>query len=138
VDTLAITLRRALCLLLGIEDNEIGAHAASTRNELSESAYTIYLFDAATGGAGYVSQAVSRLPELLRKTVSVLDCPRNCDSACQGCVLTYDTQHHLDDLNRHDAKNFLSAAYLDALDIPPRSMPLVLIAIWRWNPSYSH
>jgi len=117
--TLAIALRRALCLLLGIEDNEIGAHAASTRNELSESAYTVYLFDTATGGAGYVSQAVSRLPELLRKTVSVLDCPRNCDSACQGCVLTYDTQHHLDDLNRHAAKNFLSAAYLDALDIPP-------------------
>ena len=37
----------------------------------------------------------------------------------QGCVLTYDTQHHLDDLNRHAAKSFLSAAYLDASDIPP-------------------
>jgi DEAD/DEAH box helicase domain-containing protein len=58
------------------------------------------------------------LPELLRKTLAVLDCPRNCDLACQGCVLTYDTQHHLDDLNRHVARNFLSPAYLDALDIP--------------------
>jgi len=116
--TLAIALRRALCLLLGIEDSEIGAHAAPTRNELGESAYTIYLFDTATGGAGYVSQAVLRLHELLREAESVLDCPRNCDSACQGCVLTYDTQHHLDDLNRHVARNFLSSTYLNALDIP--------------------
>ena len=116
--TLAIALRSALCLLLGIEDREIGAHAASTRNQLGESAYTVYLFDTATGGAGYVSQAITRLPELLRKAVSVLDCPRHCDSACQGCVLTYDTQHHLDDLNRHTAKHFLSATYLNALDIP--------------------
>ena len=116
--TLAIALRSALCLFLGIEDREIGAHAASTRNQYGESAYTVYLFDTATGGAGYVSQAMSNLPELLRKAVTILDCPRHCDSACQGCVLTYDTQHHLDDLNRHTAKNFLSATYLDALDIP--------------------
>ena len=116
--TLAIALRSALCLFLGIEDREIGAHAASTRNQYGESAYTVYLFDTATGGAGYVSQAISNLPKLLRKAVSVLDCPRHCDSACQGCVLTYDTQHHLDDLNRLTAKKFLSATYLDALDIP--------------------
>ncbi len=116
--TLAIALRSALCLLLGIEEREIGAHAASTRNQDDESAYAIYLFDTATGGAGYVSQALTCLPELLRKAVAALDCPRQCDSACQGCVLTYDTQHHLDDLNRHTAKDFLSATYLNALDIP--------------------
>ncbi len=116
--TLAIAFRRALCLILGIEDSEIGAHAVSTRIELGESGYAVFLFDTATGGAGYVSQAISRLPELLRKTVSVLECPRSCDSACQGCILTYDTQHHLDYLNRHAAINLLSKAYLDALDIP--------------------
>jgi DEAD/DEAH box helicase domain-containing protein len=116
--TLAIALRRALCLLLGIEDSEIGAHAASTRNEQGQSTFAIYLYDTATGGAGYVSQAAAQMPELFRKAVSVLDCPRNCDSACQGCVLTYDTQHHLDDLNRHAAKQLLSTAYLDGLDIP--------------------
>lgn len=116
--TLAIALRRALCQLLGIEENEIGTHAASSRNEHEQVAYTIYLYDNATGGAGYVSQAALLLPELFRKTASVLDCPNSCDSACQGCLLTYDTQHHLDDLNRHAAKLLLSAAYLNALDIP--------------------
>jgi hypothetical protein len=116
--TLAIALRRALCQLLGIEENEIGTHAASSRNEQEQVAYSIYLYDNASGGAGYVSQAALLLPELFRKTASVLDCSRDCDSACQGCLLTYDTQHHLDDLNRHAAKLLLSGAYLNALDIP--------------------
>lgn len=116
--TLAIALRRALCLLLGIEESEIGAHASPARNEQGQSTFALYLYDTATGGAGYVSQASARLPELFRKAVGVLDCPKDCDSACQGCVLTYDTQHHLDDLNRHAAKQLLSAAYLDGLDIP--------------------
>ena len=116
--TLAIAMRRALCQLLGIEENEIGTHATSSRNENEHIAYTIYLYDNATGGAGYVSQAALLLPELFRKTVTVLDCSRNCDSACQGCLLTYDTQHHLDDLNRHTAKLLLSDVYLNALDIP--------------------
>lgn len=117
--TIGIALRRAWCELLGIEESEIGTHAASTRNEQGHAAYAIYLYDTATGGAGYVSQAATRLPEIFRKAASVLNCPRECDSACQGCVLTYDTQHHIDDLNRHLAKEFLSASYLDALDIPP-------------------
>ncbi len=116
--TMAVALRRAWCLLLGIEECEIGAHAASSRNELGQPGYAIYLYDTATGGAGYVSQAASRLPEIFRKAASVLDCPGNCDSACQGCVLTFDTQHHLADLNRHVAKKLLSTSYLDALDIP--------------------
>lgn len=116
--TLAIAMRRALCQLLGIEENEIGTHAASSLNEHEQVSYSIYLYDNATGGAGYVSQAALLLPELFRKTASVLDCSRDCDSACQGCLLTYDTQHHLDDLNRHTAKILLSSTYLDALNIP--------------------
>ena len=116
--TIGIALRRAWCELLGIEESEIGTHAASTRNEQGHAAYAIYMYDTATGGAGYVSQAATQLPEIFRKAVSVLNCPRECDAACQGCVLTYDTQHHIDDLNRHLAKKFLSSTYLDALDIP--------------------
>lgn len=116
--TLAIALRRALCELLGIEESEIGTHAASSLNEHEQISYSIYLYDNATGGAGYVSQAALLLPELFNKTAFILDCSRDCDSACQGCLLTYDTQHHLDDLNRHKAKLLLSSTYLHALNIP--------------------
>lgn len=116
--TLAVALRQAWSLLLGIEESEIGSHAAPSRNQQGQSTYSIFLFDTATGGAGYVSQAVSRLPELLKQAESILHCPKNCDSACQGCLLTYDTQHHSNDLNRHNALDLLSPPYLRAFEIP--------------------
>lgn len=118
--TLAVTLRQALCLILGIEETEVGALAASTRTADGEAAYSLYLYDTATGGAGYVSQVASRLPELLGLARKALDCPRGCDAACQGCVLTYDTQHHLDDLDRHKVLHLLSDRFLAALELPAK------------------
>jgi DEAD/DEAH box helicase domain-containing protein len=89
--TMAIALRSALSLLLGIEESEIGAHAAPSRDLELQPSYSIYLFDTATGGAGYVGQTAYHLQKLLEKAESILHCPKNCDSACQACLLTYDT-----------------------------------------------
>ncbi|WP_341326862.1 DEAD/DEAH box helicase [Methylotuvimicrobium sp. KM2] len=116
--TLAVALRQAWSLLLGIEESEISSHAAPSRNQQGQSSYSIFLFDTAAGGAGYVSQAIPRLPELLKQAESILHCPRKCDSACQACLLTYDTQHHSNDLNRHNALKLLSLSYLSAFEIP--------------------
>jgi Lhr-like helicase len=117
--TLAVALRRSLCAMLGIEESEVGALAAPSRAANGDATYSLYLYDTATGGAGYVSQVAGRLPELLRLTRDNLQCPNECDAACQGCVLTHETQHHLDDLNRHAALEFLSDAFLDAMALPP-------------------
>ena len=117
--TLAVALRRALCMTLGIEEAEVGVSAASSRAvENQEAAYSLYLYDTATGGAGYVSQTAPRLPELLRQARALLECPRNCDAACQSCLLTHDTQHHRDHLNRHAALALLAADFLAALELP--------------------
>lgn len=117
--TLAVALRRALCLELGIEEAEIGAFSASTRNIEEQSTYSIYLYDTATGGAGYVSQAVSMLNTLFHRVwEDVLICPSECDTACQACLLTYDTQHYVDDLNRHKVLEFLNAGLLNSLHLP--------------------
>jgi DEAD/DEAH box helicase domain-containing protein len=48
----------------------------------------------------------------------VLACPRSCDVACQGCLLTYDTQHHLDDLDRKRALSLLDDTFFNALELP--------------------
>lgn len=117
--TLAVALRRALCLTLGIEEAEVGAVASPSRDSEGHPAYSVYLYDTATGGAGYVGQIVSQLSALLREVQEeVLECPRECDAACQGCLLTYDTQHHLDELDRHAARRLLTTEFLDALDLP--------------------
>lgn len=145
--TLAVALRRALCLMLGIEEAEVGAVASPSRDSNGHPAFSIYLYDTATGGAGYTGQVVAQLPELLRKVRSeILDCPRQCDAACQGCILTYDTQHHLDNLNRHAVRRLLTPEFLDALDLPAaiqafgsgsrlemEPLALALRREWQWR-----
>lgn len=117
--TLAVALRRALCLSLGIEENEVGCATLPGRDVQEHPAVSIFLYDTASGGAGYATQAPALLPELFRKARhEVLECPHGCDGACQGCVLSYDTQHHLEHLNRHKALALLSSAFLDALELP--------------------
>lgn len=118
VYTLAVALRRALCERLGIEDNEIGILSAPTRDALDNPTHSLFLYDTATGGAGYTSQIAPNLPSLLRKARTTLACPNDCDAACQGCLLTHDTQHHLADLDRHKAIALLSDDFLNALALP--------------------
>jgi DEAD/DEAH box helicase domain-containing protein len=116
--TLAVALRRALCGRLGIEEGEVGVLAAPSRMADGEAGYSLYLYDTATGGAGYARQTVALLPELLRDARDALHCPRECDAACQACLLTHDTQHHVDDLDRKAALDLLTPAFLHALDLP--------------------
>ena len=117
--TFAVALRRALCLHLGIEEAEVGVSAAQQRRDADDqTTYSLYLYDTATGGAGYVSQIAVRLPELLRQARQALECPRNCDAACQSCLLTHDTQHHREHLNRHAAIALLATDFLAALELP--------------------
>jgi DEAD/DEAH box helicase domain-containing protein len=114
--TLAVMLRRALCQRLGIEEGEIGVLTKESRGNTGEKNCSLYLYDFASGGAGYVSQIEPCLTDLLRIAHILLNnCPNNCDAACQGCLLTHDTQHHLDDLNRHHALALFSEEFLAAL-----------------------
>ena len=59
------------------------------------------------------------LPKLLRAAREILACPRACDRACHACLLTFDTQHKLDRLDRNKALQALSQDILAALDLPP-------------------
>jgi hypothetical protein len=116
--SLAVALRRALAQRLGVEEREIGCTVTPSRSGAGHAAFSIYLFDTASGGAGYVSQAVDWFPELFHQARDVLACPRGCDVACQGCLLTYDTQHHLDDLDRNHALSLLDETFFNALALP--------------------
>lgn len=119
--SLNIALRRALSQLIGIEEREIGSVVTPSRNEHGFPVFSLHLFDTAQGGAGYVPQAVRWLPDLFSKARVVADCPKSCDAACQGCLLTFDTQFHIDDLNRNSVMALLTHQFLDALELPLRS-----------------
>ncbi|KPV39946.1 hypothetical protein AN478_07055 [Thiohalorhabdus denitrificans] len=117
--TLGVALRRAFCNRVGIEEGELGATAAASRDQHENRTQSLYLYDTASGGAGYASQVPGVLPELLRTVKSeVLSCPNDCDSACQACLLTYETQFQVDHLNRHKASEVLTEEFLAALQLP--------------------
>ncbi|WP_295608710.1 Zn-binding domain-containing protein [uncultured Lamprocystis sp.] len=114
--SIAVVLRRALCQHIGIEEDEIGVSVSPTRGMAGEPAHSIYLFDTAGGGAGYVGQAILELPALLTAARQLLEC--HCDKACQICLLSNDTQYHVDLLDRLAAAAVLSERYLTALALP--------------------
>lgn len=93
--TLAVALRIALSAELGIEAREIN-FTAQTANGI----WSAVVFDQASGGAGYSSQAQVLLPKLIDRVRQILDCPAKCEKACQHCLLDYQTQHKVKELDR--------------------------------------
>ena len=110
--SLGIALRRAFCLLLGIEEEELGVTARQSPAVDGSLQQSIFLYDAATG---YVAALRDHIARALRGSVEVLDCVKKCDAACHACLLTYDTQHDATKLNRHAARAFLSDERLTML-----------------------
>lgn len=115
--SVGVALRRALSQIIGVEEKEVGVTVSSTRDFAGQPAFSIYLYDTAQGGAGYVSQAVGWLPDLFRRARSLGECPRDCDAACQACLLTYDTQYNIDKLNRKKILELLTDPYLNAFNL---------------------
>ena len=118
--SLGVALRQALAEKLGIHEREIGCTSAPSRTPTGALTLSILLYDTASGGAGYVAATAEYLPELLNRARVILDCSRNCDRACQACVLTFDTQHQSDKLDRWSAISVLDNGLLRSLDIPSR------------------
>ena len=87
---LASALRGALARQLGIEPREMGLAVEPRPGALAEATHSIFLFDAASGGAGYAPRLLDDLVGTLQAAREVLDCPVPCDRACSACVLTAD------------------------------------------------
>lgn len=107
--SLGIALRQAFTRRLGIETQEVGVAVRPSKGGDGGQRQSIFFFDTAQGGSGYVEAMRWHSTEALRETQHILNCVNNCDAACHGCLLTYGTQYASDALNRHDALAFLSS-----------------------------
>lgn len=116
--SLAIALRDALCRKLGIETREVGYAAPKSRFAGGNLGYSVVLFDASAGGAGYATQTGEYLTELLEEARRIADCHAKCDAACHSCLLEFDTQHDINKLNRHTVLELLSDTFLHELKLP--------------------
>jgi len=112
--SLAVALRQALASSLGIERQELGF--ALTRHAWDEEpALAVALYDTAPGGAGYAPRAADDIIALLHAAARVLRCPQHqCQTACHGCLLSFDTDRLSPLLNRHAALDLLQTCLPEA------------------------
>ncbi|MBF0449993.1 MAG: DEAD/DEAH box helicase [Candidatus Magnetomorum sp.] len=113
-----VALRLALARKLGIDDQEIGSIVSPGIDDHGHPTYSIFLFDTAQGGAGYVKHALQELPSLFRHAQKIVTCPKKCDTACHSCLLDFNTQYHLEELNSVRTLALLNHTYLDAFELP--------------------
>ena len=100
--TLGVALRQMYSDEKGITTQELGVVTKRKRTESFEEVVSLYIFDSATQGAGFSSTMPEVLSQLLKGLVEYLkQCPNNCETACHGCLLDYDTQHNVKILNRN-------------------------------------
>lgn len=118
--SLGIAMRIAFCRQLGIEEHEVGVTQRPSRSADGAIQRSIFLYDAAAGGNGYVAALRDYIAPALRGAVEILECPKACDAACHGCLLTYDTQYQSEDLDRHRALAFLTPDRLAGLELKER------------------
>ena len=112
-------MRGALADRLGVEVSEIGWAVVPSRNPITAvRELAIALYDTATGGAGYVARVVDAIPELLADARRRLECPRECDRACHGCLLAFDTQYDVEKLDRHAGLELLNNDMLASFNLP--------------------
>lgn len=114
--TLAVALRRAIAERLGVDISEMGCDTKPIRDEGGRQTTVIQIFDQRSGG--YSSLVAGDLPALLREARRILDCEAGCESACQHCVLSFDTRFRVEGLDRTAALSFLSDEWLAQLQLP--------------------
>lgn len=118
--TIAVGLRRALAEELGIDDRELGWSVEKRQEEGQGMRLSIFLYDSAEGGAGYVGQAGRYFPGLLRRALGLMECQKSCDKVCHSCLLTYDTEHYFEFLDRISAAEELeNCLHLSASPVFP-------------------
>lgn len=117
--TLAVALRTVLADHFGVQEEELGCTTRQILVDGQQPACAIQIFD--QGSAGYTSQAdkLLRSAEVWDEVHRHLECRANqCSSACEHCLITFDTQHHVDSLDRLKAIAFLDASWLNAMALP--------------------
>ena len=106
--SLGLALRQSFTRRLGVEAQEVGVAVRPSKGPDGTLLQSIFLFDTAEGGSGYVEAMRQHGAAALHGAHDILDCVNGCDAACHGCLLNYGTQYTSNALNRHDALAFLT------------------------------
>jgi len=116
--TLAVLLRNVAARRLEIEARELGFAVQKVRLR-GDQGLGVLIYDAASGGAGYVAGLESHAEALLADAIEEAGrCPANCNSACPECLLGHDTRDMGDELDRHAVIRLLGGQFRGTLLVP--------------------
>lgn len=116
--SLAVAIRSAVSAMLGVEESEIGCDTKPIRLPTKGTTYAIVLFD--RNASGYCSSVSDRIRDALAAARHILTCRiGQCQSACQHCLLTYDTRFRIAELDRIAALDFLTEEWMVRLQLNP-------------------
>ncbi|RXJ51085.1 DEAD/DEAH box helicase [Gelidibacter gilvus] len=104
VYSLGVIFTKTLANYLAVNENELGFGVKRYKDYR-----TIFIYDAAKGGAGYASQFAMYTAEILKEAYNVL---KNCEckSACTKCLVDRSTQWHIEKLDRELAYKWIETA----------------------------
>lgn len=114
---IASALREALAARLGVDAEAMGIAVAPSLRPDQARRSSVFLYDKASGGSGFASEAEKDLAGLLKRAAHRLDCPVDCDSGCPECVLRRDLQFG-GPMDRRGALKLLRNEILPRLDLP--------------------
>lgn len=118
--TLAEALALGASLYLDIDPGELSAgfRLLPALVEGDEGVAEIYLFDTASGGAGYAADAGGHLQKVLDRTEELLrECPAQCERSCTKCLRHYGNRFLHGRLDRRLALQLLRFFRMGA--VPP-------------------
>jgi ATP-dependent helicase YprA (DUF1998 family) len=115
---LGAALRESLARWLGIEPRELGISVVAREGELGRKAPSIYIFDEASGGAGYAPRLLDDIFHLFERASHILDCPRECEMGCSACVLAPDLHQQQGRLDRRAALTAVQAFLEKNAELP--------------------
>ena len=118
---LAAGLREALAGRLGAEVREIGVSIDDSKGPANEKRLSAFLYDRASGGAGFSSRLVEAdwFKDCLHGAVERLSCNEECAHGCPACVLRPDLNFGEVRIDRSGGLA-LGEKLLSFLDIPER------------------
>lgn len=118
--SLGTAMRFAFSEMEGIAESELGISIQGRTSPEGQPATSIFIFDKASQGAGYATQLAEKIPEVLSAAYHfALSCSGVCDKACHGCLLDFETQHQLANLDRHSIiKFFDETCLIERLTVP--------------------
>lgn len=120
--TMAVAIREVIADELGIASSEIG-FAQREEKDFNDGVArsVIQLFDEASGGAGFVLNALNDIVGTLRKARVRLDCPASCDTVCAKCLASNDSRIERNEIDRNLAIDWLEdSGIFKHLELPPK------------------